>query len=415
MSYPNSPTTINNLDPMKPTYWSRRNQALLRTRNIARQICSFEERANLSNGQAVNRPRPAEVHTQDLAFNSGVYERFNRETTQETLTIDMWKNATLTYTKDQMIQMRGAQGMVNGDIDRAAFKLNLALDREVNAEVINAGHTTAAATYTKADIYDGMGEMHAQMRNSGVEMDRSWYFLGDADVTQIIQNSLQQRQTGLGDANTPKNYMERAKNFAGFRVYESVQNLYWTGQFNLPSNPADGETLVIDGVTITFQTAVSVAGGVLIGATAPDTVANLAALVNDPLNTAGSANYQALGTVAAGQFKAPVGSEVYVQAVDNTTYVEIQSFKGRITLAEDFSTNTDNNLSNCVLHCMCGRMGNVDLVLQSDLQTNQYHVDGTDGSKDYVTSFLAGIKTFTEGAERMGDFRVQTQSDTPSV
>lgn len=395
----------NDFDAMKPTYWSKRVQSLLRTRTWARTITSAEERGNLSNGLTVNRPRPADVTFESLTFGDGSYTRVDRTHTQESLTINNWDAVTLTYTKDQMVQMANFPSRVNEDIDRAAFRLNINLERAIAGEYASAGTNTTAAIYTKADIYDGLAEAHGELRGAGVESDRDWYILGDSNLTTLIQQSNAGRETVLGDERTKMGFGFSEK-YAGFRVYEANNSLTWTGNINIATNPTANDTVVIDGVTFTFVASPSAAGDVDIAGTAAGTVDNLVALINDPTTT--TAGGVALSTANAAKFQTL--GQTLISATDNTTSIALTSTKGRITLSETFTAAGDN-VSDMVLHCLGGRLGNIDLVLQRDIVTEIKDVSGA-LKKDYVSDFMYGIKTFAEGAERMIDFRVRTAADT---
>lgn len=71
-----------------------------------------------------------------------------------------------------------------------------------------------------------------------------------------------------------------------------------TGTITVATNPSTGDTIVVNGTTITFKTAASASGEVTIGATAAATAANLAAVLNDYADPAvASASYAVAGAV----------------------------------------------------------------------------------------------------------------------
>ena len=400
----------NTIDALKPTYWSKRYQMNLRARNISRVITSNKEEASLVNGKTVDRPYLSRAVVSDLTINTATYTAAAMSATSETLTVNKWKASAINITKDQMKQVLRAPSVINEFIDDGAWRLNQYIDRSVLGEYSNASYETTATAYSKTTIYDGLGEAHRTLRAAGVEQSKPWYAVLDADATQLIQNSQGARETMLGDK-LQKMGFGFNREYAGFRVYESAQALTWTGSINIAANPTDTDTVVIDGVTFTFlDTVGSAAGNIHIGSAADDSVDNLVELINAPDTT--SANCIALS--AANQLKFLDASSIaLIAAVDGATTIALTSIKGRITLAETFTAAGDN-VSDMILHCPCGQMGNIDTVFQSDLETTVKGVSGA-LSTDYVTDVLWGVKTFQEGADRMVDFQIVTSADTATA
>lgn len=399
----------NSIDALKPTYWSRRYQLQLRARNIARVITSTAEQASLYNGKTVDRPYLSRAVISDLTMGTGTYTASAITATSDTLTVNKWKASAIRMTKDEKIQVLREPQMVNTMIDDGAWRLNQYIDRTVLGQYSNAAYYTTASAYTKDTIYDGLGEAHRTLRSAGVEQSKPWFAVVDPYITQLIQNSQGGRETILGDKEQKMGFGFN-REYAGFRVYESAQALTWTGNINIATNPTATDTVVIDGVTFTFVSTIgTTAGNVLIAGTAAGTVDNLVALINAPGTT--TANGVALS--AANQLKFTDASSIQlIAATDNTTSIGLVSIKGRITLTETFTDTTDN-VSDMVLHCLVGQMGCIDTVFQSDIETTVKDVSGTLAT-DYVTDVLWGVKTFNEGANRMCDFRVTTASDSAS-
>lgn len=395
----------NTLDAMKPTYWSKRIQEHLRHRNIARVICSSEEQARLFNGKTVNRPYTSRSTIQDVTLGTGTYSTNAVVATNESLTVNAWKAAAQRFTKDEYIQMMNAPLVVNDVIDDNAYQLNRALDRSILGEYSNANNSTTAAAYTKTDIYDGLAEAHRALRNVGVEQSKPWFIVVDDYITKLIQTSNAGRETVLGDEKTKMGFGFTEK-YAGFQVYESPEALTWTGEFALATNPTANDTITIDGVVFTFVASPATAGQVDIGASAAATVDNLVTLINDP----GTTTATGIALSAADQLKFQNLGQTLISAADGTTTLDLTSTKGRITLAQSLTASGDG-LQNAVLHCLGGKIGSIDLVVQSDIETEvKSEIAGFLG-KEYVTDMLYGYKTFTEGANRLVDFQVTTQSD----
>ena len=401
-------TVSNDYDAMKPEIWSKRNQANLALKNIARQQASTKEQANLYNGQKVSRPTSPEVSFQNLTLGDGAYTRQSLTSVKESLTVNKWDASVVTFSDDEIKQIRNDKATVNDTIDRGSYQLNRNLDRTYFAEYSNARNTSSLVTPTNTTIISDIQSVHKGLRQTGVEMNAPWFLNVDAEVTQLIQENLILRQTKLGDSNIRNSFGYMTK-FGGFDVFEANESLTWTGRINIATNPSEGDTVIIDGVTFTFNATPSGAGSVDIGATAAESVDNLITLINAPSTT--TATGIALSTADASKFQS--AGHTLISAVDNTTYIALTSTNGRITLGETFTDTTDN-VSDMVLHCLGGRMGAIDLVIQKDIQTEVKPVDSS-FKTDYATQMLWGIKTFEEGAKRLIDFQIRTQADTASA
>lgn len=397
----------NTIDALKPTYWSKRYQANLRARNISRVITSTKEESSLTNGKTVDRPYLSRAIISDLTLNNGTYTPAAMSATSETLTVNMWKASSINITKDQEKQVLRAPYVINEFIDDGAWRLNQYVDRATFGEYVNATYQTVASEVVKTNVYDKVGAAHQALREAGVEQSKPWYLVADPAFTQLIQNSQGARETMMGD-DLQKMGFGFNRNFAGFRVYESAQALTMTADIIMSTNPTAADTLVINGVTFEFVASPSTAGQVDIGSTAADTIDNLVALINAP------------GTTTAGGIKLSDADQLkfidesgvaLISAADNATYVTLTSVKGRIALAETFTTAA-NGVKDAIVHLLAGQMGNIDTVFQSDLETTVNPNPNRSLSKDYITDLLWGIKTFKEGADRMVDFQVKTMTDT---
>lgn len=395
----------NSFDAMKPTYWSKRMQANLMTKHFFRKICSFEEQSNLHQGKQVNRPYGTHATVGSATFGTGTYSVTDQTFTNESLTVDKWNYVAEHMTKDQRIQLQNAPSIVNDRIDKAAYRLGVEIERTVAAEYANASYSTTATLYTSSTLRAGLTTASKTLRESGVEQDRPWYALVDADTTKLIEDANAGRATVLGDRTVPAGFGFSTE-YAGFKVYEANSSLTWTGTITMATNPTEADTVVIDGVTFTFNATPSGAGSVDIGAAAANSVDNLVALINTP----GTTTAGGIALSAANQLKFQSFGQTNISATDNTTSITITSKKGRIAMSHTLTASGDG-VQDMVLHCPCGRAGNIDLVLQADISTQVRDVSGTIDTKDYVTDVLWGIKTFTEGADRMLDFRVTTAAD----
>jgi hypothetical protein len=187
----------------------------------------------------------------------------------------------------------------------------------------------------------------------------------------------------------------------GMDVYTS-NNLTFTATLDLATAPADADTVTIGGVTFTFKTTLgATAGNVLIGANAAASQANLISAINGSAG-AGS-TYVAL--TDAIRNKKLIG----ISAAQGTNQVLLTSIHGYRAVSSSMTTAA-NDWKDAIIHALVMEKGAIHLVLQKEVSVEQ-----RDEPLKLVTNYFVwskfGIKTFTEGADRMYDVRLLSQAD----
>jgi uncharacterized protein involved in outer membrane biogenesis len=174
------------------------------------------------------------------------------------------------------------------------------------------------------------------------------------------------------------------------------ENLTATAELGLATNPTAADTIVINGVTYTFVSTIgTAAGNVLIGANVDATRANLAGAINNPDTT--STTQVALSS--ADQIKmAP-----FTATNDDTTDVlSINGLgTGALTLSETLTDATDTWAKNCI-HAYFGKKGAIDVAVQDMKEVDMRPTSDRRGTNVF-SSYLAGIKTFTDGSKKFLD------------
>lgn len=182
------------------------------------------------------------------------------------------------------------------------------------------------------------------------------------------------------------------------RVYVS-ENLTGEAVLSLATQPTAGDTLSINGVTLTGQTTIGVtAGNFLIGANVDATRANLAGLINNPGTT--SATQVALS--AANQLLFTDDLKLTATNNDTTNKLTLVGIgSGRLLLGEVLTDATDTWSSN-VLHTYFGKRGGIDVVVQ-DMKPVDMRETADRRGTNVFSSYLAGIKTFADSAKTFLD------------
>lgn len=149
------------------------------------------------------------------------------------------------------------------------------VEQEYLSEISNAGLSIATSpiTITSANILDALEEAEGKLGafDAPYETSMRACVFGPRTVAKL-RRSKSDRETRLGDSTMENGVVGP---WQGWTVVQN-NNLPWTGTLTIATQPTDGDTVVISGVTFTFKTTLgSTAGNVLIGADAAAARANL--------------------------------------------------------------------------------------------------------------------------------------------
>lgn len=323
----------------------------------------------------------------------------------ELLTVNLEKEAVFHISDGEVTQA----GPLNpGEVigGQVAIKVAIDLDARCFAEVLNAAQnfdngdlTTTASTavgitLSSTTVPQMVTRMPAKLRRYNQTLT-NMALVVDSYAAADIEQYLLGKQFSIVDSVFKNGY---AGPIATAEVYVS-ENLTGEALLSMATQPTDGDTVVINGITFTFKTTLgSTAGNVLIGGSADVARANLAALINDPATT--TANGVALS--AANQLV--ITDDLKLAATnDNTanTMALVGTGSGRLTLSETFTDGTDTWTKN-FFHAYYGKKGAIDLVVQDMKEVDMRATTDRRGTNVF-TSYLAGLKTFTDGSKKFLD------------
>lgn len=355
-------------------------------------IASTEERAVLSYGDRVHRPYHSRIPIQTYT-KGGAITMSDVSTTDEYLDVDQAKLAG--FYLDDIDKIQNKYNTMDELTVETGYQVSNIIDRNVLGQVANfsLGNTTASSLST-TNIVEAFSTAKATLFNNGAEEGKEWYAVIDGDTAALIEqatlfNGFQKADSVLEKGWGLNMYMGK---YLGLNVFKS-QNLPTSAVLGIATQPTDGDTVVINGVTFTFKTTLGTnAGNVLIGASADEANANLTAAINGgsgsgtlyyPISTANRTAFTNRGVTATSDTS---GNTVTVTAAGKMTLSKV------LTAAADvWSTQT--------MKMPIGVMGNIDLVIQSNVNTVFKDVDDKLG-KNVITWALYGYKTFAEGAQR---------------
>lgn len=325
--------------------------------------------------------------------------------TTELLTINLEKEAVFHISDGEVTQA----GPLNPGQEigkQIGRKVALDLDGRCFAEIRNALYdfdngdlttgtsTGTAITLSATTVPQMVSRMSAKLRNkNNQEIMTNMVFVVDSYAASDITQYLLGKNIDLAGSVFANGYTGDVSN-AQLYISENLPGeatLLSTGTFS------DADTVTINGVVFTMKTVLgSTAGNVLIGAAATNSIQNLTALINAPTTT--TAQGVAL-TVAA---DIATISQITATATSSTVMTIVGTGSGRFTLTE---TAANFSWSTNFLHCYFGKRGAVDLVVQ-DMKEVDMRITPDRRGTNVFSSYLAGIKTFADGAKKFLDVLV---------
>lgn len=320
----------------------------------------------------------------------------------ETLTINLEKETAIHISDGEVTQAGPLNPgeVIGGEV---AIKVAADLDYNIFKEVTNAYQTfdngdltTLASTGTpitlsSTTVPQMVTRMPAKLRYGANQTITNMALVVDAYAAGDIEQYLLGKQFSIVESVFKNGY---AGPIATASVYVS-ENLKSTATLTLASQPTDGDTVVINGVTFTFNTTLTTTpGSVLISGSAANARTNLVALINTPDTT--TTYGTALSTANAD--KIDQVAKIVAAVVSSTVTL---TGAGRLVLAGTRTVTTDTWSANTI-HAYYGKIGAIDLVIQ-DLKPVDMRPTADRRGTNVFSSYLAGVKTFSDGAKKFLD------------
>jgi hypothetical protein len=289
---------------------------------------------------------------------------------------------------------------------QAAIKIATDLDARVLAEVLNAyqtfdtGDLTTGAssgtpiTLSATTVPQMVTRMPAKLKKIGNVLSNMALVVDSYGVSDIEQYLLG-KQFDIVNSVFKNGYTGA---ISTAEVYVS-ENLTGTALFT-DVGLADGETIVINGVTFTAKTTLgSDAGNFALGADNTAAIANLVALINAPGTT-----------TSVGVKLSDANQALFTDTYKITAEVvaAASSFKitavgaGRLTLSD---TAASGAWTLNMVHAYYGKKGAIDLVVQDKSEVDIRECSDRRGVNIF-SSYLAGLKTFADGSKKFLDVQI---------
>lgn len=321
----------------------------------------------------------------------------------ELLTINLEKEAVFHISDGEMTQAGPLNpgSVIGGQI---GLKVAIDLDARCFAETLNASFdfdngdlTTLASTgtpisLTSTTVPQMTSRMAAKLRRrNNIDTSANMALVVDSYAASDIAQYLMSKNIDLAGY-VFKNGFSGPIDNAELYVSENL-----TGEVLLTGSGvfSNTETIVINGITFTAVSSIgSTAGNFLIGANLAASLTNLAGLINAP------------GTTSATQVALSSADQEVVSnwaaTATATTISIVMTGSGRPIVSE---TGANLAVTKAFFHAYFGKKGAIDLVIQ-DMKKVDMRPTSDRRGVNVFSSYLAGIKTFADGAKKFLDVHI---------
>jgi hypothetical protein len=384
--------------------------------------------SDLVKGQTISRSYASDVQVNDMG-GDGSYSTQAITDTAETLTINKEKEASIYIKKLDELQAHLPLKVKYGR------KLANALINQIDGDVLLAAYQGAGTTLDDGSFAGTSGNGHVptasniatvfvtamqKLRLKNVVYNKR--FQGGVklevpegmpiavispEMLSYIELYLGGKDTLLGDQVSRNGY---SGYFMGFELFVS-NALPWTATLELPTIPTAGDTLVINGVTLTAAAdgAATAAGEYSIEAAVDDAAANLVLLINGT-GTVGADEYIDVSTANRRLLKNITAS--YNTGTNLLTLVS--SGWGTVVVSEAFTAAGNIfTVGKQIIHPLFALSKSLSLVVQKDPSMEENFVSGKIG-RDYIAWTVYGIKVFQDQAPMIVAYSVLSSSFTAS-
>jgi len=391
----------NSLNALNPELWESAMQVVRHKENVAVGLCNVKY-GNFQPHDKWHKPYRSFPTAQD--YTRGTDVSIPAQTvTDESGDIDQIKVAP--FYIDLLDEILNPYDFAAKQASDCVRLLDNIIDQKLLAEYSNAddnvdngdlgGTAGDYAALTTTNIDQFFTAAQRKLDDVSVPVGQRFAVVGSRTL-ELLRLYIAGKDTSFGDEVGMNGFIGRR---FGFNVFYS-NNIPWTGTLSMATNPTEGDTVVIKGITATFNATPSGAGSVDIGSDAATSVANLVALIMDT-GTAGTTYIQ---ISAKNRKKLIQGGVVATDATTSITFVAY----GDMAVSETLTATADV-WSVQRSHELFGAMGSTELRLAVSPKITFTNPEKKLGR--YVLPFdVYGVKTFSDGTESLLDGRIDAST-----
>lgn len=391
-----------------PEIWAKEQQIVFYKENVAMQIADTSFRWELSYGDTLNRPYRSSNAVQ--SYNRGTAITIDDKTdTQESLSIN--RQFATGFYMDDFDKVQSRYDLIEKYAKDDGVYLSNQIDADVLGEYSNAtstvddgtigGTSGNGITLSTTNVLKTISAAKKELRKQNVPASDLFGVISPEFEDILIQYGAGRDTTMWDDANKKGSIMK----FYDFNLYASNQTA-GSAVLSLATNPTDGDTIVVEGVTFTFvDTIGTTPGNIHIEASVDGTRANAETLMNAPDTTTAG------GVALTGDDLRNFQNLVSATNDDSAdTLTVIYKGAGTLTVSETLTDGTDTwTATKQKQHNLFGKKNAVTLVVQSDARPQINKVPDKLG-KNILNGVLYGVKTFTDGAKQLVNVELNSSS-----
>ncbi len=380
----------NTISSLVKQRYTKEVQALLETKLVSFALANTKLLAAMPDGNVLNYPRPSYSSTAEYTKYTDMVDA-PLKTTNETMSID--QHPYISFVIDIEDEQDIGYDIIQGQIKRNTYQLQANIDGNFFNEYVNAWYSNnTPVKLDNSNVFDTYGNAYATLTNSGVDSNGIGVIVDAFSLNKIWASAL--GNTFNTADSVYKNGFTGAT-YQGMKVFTS-SNLTSQWVLDLSTQPDDGDTVTINGVVFTFVTALwTNPGNVLIWGSAKETADNFSAAVN---NWAGAGVVYVAITVEVRANKLE-----WLSTVVDGTNVTLTSKRGYKVLS-----SSKHIWGSVTIHNVAMQHWAIELVIRNQVMLKEEDIQKQLGRR-FTTHTRYGIKTFSEGAERMYDIKIVAQ------
>lgn len=292
----------------------------------------------------------------------------------------------------------------------AVYALRNEMDGKFLAEVTNAFYTvgkldiegsganTSGITITTSLITKMLSFAKAKLVQNRVETTTPFFVVFDPMDATYREQFLTGTANNVADITLRNGYLTTL-GALGLDVYVS-NNVYHTITMTSTKNIAADDAIIVGDVTFTFKASPSAAGEVDVGSDEATSLSNLAAAING--GSGAGAAYIELSQDDRAKLKQNL---VTATASAHTVVITTAGF---VSITESVDSGTAYSMGEHQRLAILGQKGCIDMVIQKQVMSETQRGTSQGVIGDYVTTRTRyGLKTFTEGKQRMVAIRIK--------
>lgn len=398
----------NNFSASFEEIWALEQQTVFYKQNVAMKVADISFNATMKTGDTLNRTYRSTNKPQVYVRGTDITVDDKTDTLEQLSINKQYANAIYIDDFDQ-IQDKYDIAQSYG-YDNGVFLANQ-VDADVLYETLNAasvvddadlgGTAGTGIVLTSTNVLQVVATAKTKLKKQNVPLVDLMAVISPEFEQQLIQYGAG-RDTNMGDSANENGYI---MNFYKFALYGSNQ-LTGTAVLSLATQPTDGDTLTIGGVTLNLVTTIGTTpGNVLVVTNVDTTRANIAGMINNPSTT--SANQVALTGDNLRLFQ---NQFVAVNSNSADTLTVTGKGVGVLVVSETLTDATDTwTATKQIQHNLFMSGRNPVLVMQSMPKVQQKEEPKKLG-KNLLNGVLYGVKTFQDNSKKMVDVKIRSNT-----